>query len=120
MEWAIVLPLVAFALLAGLFALFLRRAGRLIAATRDVERFRRQVADLAARSETSLNEICARSTRFGGARSPRPRSSTTSRHRSRRSTSTPKKAGRCTHRPTAAGSATTSSPSWSGRSGRSR
>ena len=46
MEWAIVLPLVAFALLAGLFALFLRRAGRLIAATRDVERFRRQIADL--------------------------------------------------------------------------
>ena len=44
MEWAIVLPLVAFALLAVLFALFLRRAGRLIAATRDVERFRRQIA----------------------------------------------------------------------------
>jgi len=60
MEWAIVLPLVAFALLAVLFALFLRRAGRLIAATRDVERFRRQIADLAARSETSLAEICAR------------------------------------------------------------
>ena len=60
MEWAIVLPLAAFALLAGLFALFLRRAGRLIAATRDVERFRRQVADLASRSETSLAEICVR------------------------------------------------------------
>jgi hypothetical protein len=60
MEWAIVLPLVAFALLAGLFAMFLRRAGRLIAATRDVERFRRQVADLASRSETSLGEICGR------------------------------------------------------------
>ena len=60
MEWAIVLPLVAFALLAVLFALFLRRAGRLIAATRDVERFRRQIADLAARSETSLAEIGAR------------------------------------------------------------
>ena len=31
-----------------------------IAATRDVERFRRQVGDLAARIETSLGEICAR------------------------------------------------------------
>jgi hypothetical protein len=60
MEWAIVLPLVAFVALAVLFALFLRRAGRLIAATRDVERFRRQVADLATRSETSLGEICSR------------------------------------------------------------
>ena len=60
MEWAIVLPLVAFALLAILFALFLRRAGRLIAATRDVERFRRQGADLASRRETSLGEICSR------------------------------------------------------------
>jgi hypothetical protein len=60
MEWAIVLPLIAFAVLAVMFALFLRRAGRLIAATRDVERFRRQVADLAARIETSLGEVCAR------------------------------------------------------------
>jgi hypothetical protein len=60
MDWAIVLPLAAFAVLAGLFALFLRRAGRLIAATRDVERFRRQVADLATRIETSLGEVCAR------------------------------------------------------------
>jgi hypothetical protein len=60
MEWAIVLPLVAFAILAVMFALFLRRAGRLIAATRDVERFRRQVADLAARIDTSLGEVCAR------------------------------------------------------------
>jgi hypothetical protein len=60
MEWAIVLPLVAFVALAVLFAMFLRRAGRLIAATRDVERFRRQVADLATRSETSLGEICSR------------------------------------------------------------
>jgi hypothetical protein len=60
MEWAIILPILAFLVLAGLFALFLRRAGRLIAATRDVERFRRQVADLAARAETSLSELCVR------------------------------------------------------------
>jgi hypothetical protein len=60
MELAIVLPLAGFLVLAGLFALFLRRAGRLIAATRDVERFRRQVTDLASRIETSLGELCAR------------------------------------------------------------
>src|SRR5215207_8340544 len=60
MEWAIVLPLAAFVLLASFFALFLRRAGKLVAATRDVERFRRQVGDLATRVETSLGEVCGR------------------------------------------------------------
>lgn len=60
MELAIILPLAAFVILAALFALFLRRAGRLIAATRDVERFRRQVSDLASRVETSLGEVCGR------------------------------------------------------------
>jgi len=60
MELAVLLPIAAFVALAVLFAMFLRRAGRLIAATRDVERFRRQVADLATRSETSLGEICSR------------------------------------------------------------
>jgi hypothetical protein len=60
MEWAIILPILAFLVLATMFALFLRRAGRLIAATRDVERFRRQVADLASRVDTSLGELCAR------------------------------------------------------------
>jgi hypothetical protein len=60
MELAIVLPLAGFLVLAGLFALFLRRAGRLIAATRDVEKFRRQVKDLASRVETSLAELCTR------------------------------------------------------------
>jgi hypothetical protein len=60
MEWAIILPILAFLVLAGMFVLFLRRAGRLIAATRDIERFRRQVADLASRIETSLGELCAR------------------------------------------------------------
>jgi hypothetical protein len=38
----------------------LRRAGQFIAVTRDAERFRRQVGDLAARVETSLAEICGR------------------------------------------------------------
>lgn len=60
MDWAIVLPIAAFLILAALFGLFLRRAGRLVAATRDVERFRRQTADLAARIELSLAEICTR------------------------------------------------------------
>ena len=60
MEFAVVLPIVAFLALGVFFLLFLRRAGRLVAATRDVERFRRQVADLAARIETSLGQICER------------------------------------------------------------
>jgi hypothetical protein len=57
---AIVLPLVAFATLAIVFGVVLRRAGRLLAATRDVERFRNQVGDLGARIETSLGEISHR------------------------------------------------------------
>jgi hypothetical protein len=60
METAVVLPLVAFLVLAVLFLLVLRRAGRLVAATRDVERFRRQVADLAGRAETSFGEVSGR------------------------------------------------------------
>ncbi len=59
-EAAVVLPLVAFVVLAVVFILFLRRAGRLGAATRDVERFRRQVKDLAARVEVSLAEMSGR------------------------------------------------------------
>jgi hypothetical protein len=57
---AIVLPLIAFVALATAFAIILRRAGRLLAATRDVERFRRQVGDLGQRIETSLAEISLR------------------------------------------------------------
>jgi hypothetical protein len=56
----LILPLLAFLVLLALFFLVLRRAGRFIAATRDVERFRRQVGDLASRVETSLGEICGR------------------------------------------------------------
>ncbi len=59
-EAAIVLPLIAFLVLAAMFLLFLRRAGRLGAATRDVERFRRQVGDLAGRAEVSLAEMSVR------------------------------------------------------------
>lgn len=60
MQPLLVLPLLAFAILLSLFILVLRRAGRFVAATRDVERFRRQVGDLAGRVETSLAEICGR------------------------------------------------------------
>jgi len=57
---AIVLPIIAFLALATAFAVILRRAGRLLAATREVERFRRQVGDLGGRVETSLGEISGR------------------------------------------------------------
>jgi hypothetical protein len=56
----LVLPVIAFLILLTLFLIVLRRAGRFVAATRDVERFRRQVGDLADRAETSLAEICGR------------------------------------------------------------
>ena len=60
MEIGVIAPLLAFVILALFFLLFLRRAGRLVAAHREVERFRRQVADVSARAETSLGEICRR------------------------------------------------------------
>jgi len=56
----LVLPVLAFVILLTLFILVLRRAGKFIAGTRDVERFRRQVGDLAGRVEISLGEICSR------------------------------------------------------------
>jgi len=56
----LVLPLLAFVVLGALFLIVLRRAGRFLATTRDVERFRRQVGDLGARIEISLAEVCAR------------------------------------------------------------
>jgi hypothetical protein len=60
MQPLLILPLIAFLILLALFLLVLRRAGRFVAATRDIERFRRQVGDLAGRIETSLSEVCAR------------------------------------------------------------
>jgi hypothetical protein len=54
MEWAVVLPLAAFVALAVLFALFLRRAGRLVARTRVRQGFRGSVRDLSRRVEISL------------------------------------------------------------------
>jgi hypothetical protein len=60
MQPLLVLPILAFIILLTLFILVLRRAGRFIAATRDVERFRRQVGELVGRAEISLAEICVR------------------------------------------------------------
>jgi hypothetical protein len=60
MQPLLVLPMLAFVILLVLFVLVLRRAGRFLAQTRDVERFRRQLGDLGGRIETSLAEISAR------------------------------------------------------------
>ncbi|MBA2719457.1 MAG: hypothetical protein H0U52_09495 [Chloroflexi bacterium] len=60
MELLLVLPMLAFFILLALFGLVLRRAGRFVAQTRDAERFRRQVGDLAGRAESSLAELSAR------------------------------------------------------------
>jgi hypothetical protein len=52
---AVLLPVAAFLAIAILFALVLRRAGRIVARTREVEGFRAAVYDLAARIELSLD-----------------------------------------------------------------
>lgn len=55
MELAVLLPIAAFiALVAGL-AVVLRGTGRIVARTREVERFKSTVKDLAARAEVSLD-----------------------------------------------------------------
>jgi hypothetical protein len=56
----VLIPLVAFAVLAVLFALILRRAGRLLAAMREADAFRSAVADLAARIDISLGGVVER------------------------------------------------------------
>lgn len=48
------IPLVLFALLALTFLLVLRRAGRVVAATREMDGFRQTAGDLAARTAASL------------------------------------------------------------------
>ena len=59
-ELAILLPLVAFLVLAVGFAVVLRRAGRIVARTREVENFRSSVRDLAARIDQSLEGAIGR------------------------------------------------------------
>ena len=59
-ELAILLPLVAFVALAVGFAVVLRRAGRIVARTREVENFRSSVRELAARIDQSLDGAIGR------------------------------------------------------------
>ena len=59
-ELAILLPLLAFIALAAGVVVVLRRAGRIVARTREVEGFRRDVRDLAGRVETSLEGATSR------------------------------------------------------------
>jgi hypothetical protein len=54
MELAVLLPIVAFIALAAGLAVVLRGTGRIVARTRELERFRAQVRDLAARVDLSL------------------------------------------------------------------
>jgi hypothetical protein len=56
----VLLPLAAFAAVAAVVAIVLRRAGRIVARTREVERFRAKVRDLAARIGTSLDGAITR------------------------------------------------------------
>jgi hypothetical protein len=59
-ELAQFLAIAAFVALALAFALFVRRAGRFVAETRELETFRRTAADLTARVETSLDGVAKR------------------------------------------------------------
>jgi hypothetical protein len=59
-ELAILLPLLAFVALVAGVAVVLRRAGRIVATTREVESFRRDIRDLATRVETSLEGATTR------------------------------------------------------------
>ena len=57
---SVLLPIVAFIALAAGLAIVLRRAGRIVARTREVEHFRTAVRDLAARIDTSLDGAAGR------------------------------------------------------------
>ena len=59
-ELAILLPLVAFLVLAVGFAVVLRRASRIVARTREVENFRSSVRELAVRIDHSLDGAAGR------------------------------------------------------------
>jgi hypothetical protein len=59
-ELAILLPLVAFLALAIGFAIVLRRAGRIVARTREVEHFRSSVRELSVRIDHSLDGAAGR------------------------------------------------------------
>ena len=59
-ELAILLPLAAFLILAVGFAIVLRRAGRIVARTREIESFRSSVRELAGRIDQSLEGAAGR------------------------------------------------------------
>ncbi len=59
-EPVVLLPLAAFLVLAVGFAVVLRRAGRIVARTREVENFRSSVRDLASRIDLSLDGAARR------------------------------------------------------------
>jgi hypothetical protein len=60
MDLVNLLPLAAFVALAAGFAIVLRRAGRIMARTRELEKFRGAVRDLATRIDTSLEGATSR------------------------------------------------------------
>lgn len=57
---ALVIPLVAFVVLAAVFIVLFRRASRALTRTRDEDRFRRAVEDLASRIDESLAGVIER------------------------------------------------------------
>ncbi len=57
---SLALPIVAFVLLVLVFALVLRRTGRIVSLTRESDRFRRSVEDLSGRIDTSLGGVIDR------------------------------------------------------------
>jgi len=59
-EPAVLIPLTAFLVMVVLFALVLRRTGRVLADTRETESFRRAIEDLARRVDLSLGGIVGR------------------------------------------------------------
>jgi hypothetical protein len=57
---SLVLPIAAFVLLVLVFAIVLRRTGRIVGLTRETDRFRRSVEDLSGRIDTSLGGVIER------------------------------------------------------------
>jgi len=57
---SLALPIAAFVLLVVIFALVLRRTGRIVVLTRETDRFRRSVEDLSSRIDTSLGGVIDR------------------------------------------------------------
>lgn len=56
-QLAVIIPLVVFLILAALFALLLRRVGKILATTRRTEAFRNGLADIVRRIDAALMEV---------------------------------------------------------------